>query len=57
MAVTTVGADINPQKAVEGAAKTAAVAVAGAEAAATVADIVFHVCQKFYVCIRAYSNV
>jgi hypothetical protein len=57
MAVTTVGADINPQKAVAGAAKMAAVAVAGAEAAAAVADIVFHVCQKFYMCIRAYSNV
>ncbi len=56
-ALTLVGADNNPQKAAAGAAKTAAVVVAGAEAAATIADIVFHVCQKFYMCIRAYSNV
>ncbi len=56
-AVTTVGADNNPQKTAAGAAKTAAVAVAGAEAAAAIADIVFNVCQKFYMCIETYLNV
>jgi hypothetical protein len=45
MAVTTVGAHINPQKAAAGVAKMAAVAVVGAEAAAAIADIVF-TCAK-----------
>ncbi len=49
VAVTTVGADNNPQKAAAGAAKTTAVAVAGAEAAVAVTDVVFHVCQKICV--------
>jgi hypothetical protein len=45
-AVTTVGADKNPQKAAARAAKTAAVTVVGAEATVAVVDVVFHVCQK-----------
>ncbi len=34
------------QQSTAGVAKTAAMAVAGAEAAVAVADVVFHVCQK-----------
>jgi hypothetical protein len=51
------GAVNNPQKAGAGAAKTASVAVAGAEAAVAIGDDVFHVCRKFYMCSQAYSNV
>ncbi len=49
VAVTTAVADNNPQKAAAGVAKMVATAVPGAEAAVVVADVVFHVCQKFYV--------
>ncbi len=49
VAVITAGVDNNPQKAAAGTVEMAAVAVAGAEAAVAITDVVFRVCQKFYV--------
>jgi hypothetical protein len=46
VAVTTARAYNNPHKPAAGVAKTAAEAVAGAEAAVAIVDVVFHVCQK-----------